>query len=76
MPFHLKMTGTSSADDVRVKVPSFQRVTFFLQYAIFHSDVNHLFFACMKMCLTAVIKAEHTSIDFFSQTPLFCYVIA
>ena len=29
MPFHLKMTGTSSTDDARVKVPSFQEVTFF-----------------------------------------------
>ena len=29
MPFHLKMTGASYADDARVKVPSFQKVTFF-----------------------------------------------
>ena len=31
MPFHLKMTGTSSTDDARnfFKVPSFQEVTFF-----------------------------------------------
>ena len=28
--FHLKLIGTSSTDDTRVKVPSFQEVTFFL----------------------------------------------
>ena len=28
MPFHLKITGTSSTDDARVKVPLFQNVTF------------------------------------------------
>ena len=29
--FYLKITGTSCADDARVKVPSFQKVKFFLQ---------------------------------------------
>ena len=29
MPFHLLVTGTSSTDDARVKVPSFQKVTIF-----------------------------------------------
>ena len=43
MPFHLKMTGTSSTDNARVKVPSFQKVTFFLQYEIFHRDAIHLY---------------------------------
>ena len=61
MPFHLKMTGTSSTDDARVKEPSFQKVTFFLQYEIFRRDAIHLYFVCMKMFLTAVIKDEHTS---------------
>ena len=28
MLFHLKMTGTSSTDDARVKVPSFQKSYF------------------------------------------------
>ena len=44
MPFHLKMTGMSSKDDARVKVPSFQKVTIFLQYEIFHRDAIHLYF--------------------------------
>ena len=35
MTFNLKLTGTSCTDDARVKVPSFQKVTFFLQYEIF-----------------------------------------
>ena len=61
--FHLKMTGTACTDDARVKVPSFQNVTFLLQYEIFHRDAIHLFFVCMKMFLTAVIKDEHASDD-------------
>ena len=39
-----KMTGTSSTEDAKVKVPSFQKVTFFLQYEIFHRDAIHLYF--------------------------------
>ena len=38
MPFHLKMTGTSSTDDTGVKVPTFQKVNFFLQYETLHID--------------------------------------
>ena len=63
MPFHLKITGTPSTDDAGVNVPSFQKVTFFLQYEMFHRDANHLHFVCMKMFLTAVTKDEHTSTD-------------
>ena len=59
----LKMTGTDCTNDARVKVPSFQKVTFLLQYEIFHRDAIHLFFVCMKMFLTAVIKEEHASDD-------------
>ena len=44
MPFHLKMTGTPSTEDARVKVPSFQNVECFLQYEIFHIDAIHLYF--------------------------------
>ena len=33
--FNLKMTCTYCTEDDRVKVPSFQKVTFFLQYEIF-----------------------------------------
>ena len=58
--FHLKMTGTSCTDDAGVKVPSFQKVTFFLQYEIFHRDAIHLYFC---MFLTAVIKVKHASND-------------
>ena len=57
------MTGTACTDDARVKVPSFQKVTFLLQYEIIHRDANHLFFVCMKMFLTAVIQDEHASDD-------------
>ena len=46
--FHLKMTGTSCRDDARVKVPSFQKVTFFLQYYIFQRDAVHLYFCLFE----------------------------
>ena len=57
------MTGTACTDDARVKVPSFKKSHFLLQYEIFHRDAIHLFFVCMKMFLTAVIKDEHASDD-------------
>ena len=44
MLFHLKMTCTFCTDDVKVKVPLFQKVTKFLQYKIFHRDIIHLNF--------------------------------
>ena len=37
--FHLKMTCTFCTDDVILKVPTFQKVTQFLQYKIFHRDI-------------------------------------
>ena len=49
MSFHLKITCTSCTDDARVKVPSFQKVTFFynikyftetLSICIFFKDVS------------------------------------
>ena len=55
------MTGTACTDDARVKVPSFQKVTFLATYEIFNRDAIHSFFVCMKMFLTAVIKDEHAS---------------
>ena len=63
--FYFKMTGTSCTYmyDARVKVPSFQKVTFFLQYEIFHRDAIHLYFCLMKVFLTAAIKVEHASND-------------
>ena len=57
------MTGTAGTDDARVKIPSFQKVEFLLQYEIFHRDAIHLFFVCMKMFLTAAIKDKHASDD-------------
>ena len=39
-----KMTGTSCTDDARLKIPSCQKVTFFLHYEIFHRDVIRLYF--------------------------------
>ena len=52
--FHSKMTCTVCIDDVRVKVPSFQKVTQFLQYKIFHIDIIRLNF-----CLFEVIPDCH-----------------
>ena len=63
MPFHLKMTGVASTADTRVKVPSFQKVTIFLQYEIFNRDAIHCIIVCMKLFLTVVIKDEHTLND-------------
>ena len=57
------MTGIACTDDARVKVPSFQKVTFLLQYEIINRDAIHLVFVCIKMFLTAVIKDEHASDD-------------
>ena len=57
------MTGTACTDVARVKVPSYQKVTFLLQYEIFHRDAIHLCFVCIKIFLTAVIKDEHASDD-------------
>ena len=71
MPFHLKMTGTSSTDDAKVKVPSFQKVTFFLQYEYSTEMPSICIFVCMKMFLTAVIKDEHTSNDLFQSDSSF-----
>ena len=44
----LKRTDTSCTDDARVKVPSIQKVTFFLQYEIFHRDAIHLYFCLFE----------------------------
>ena len=57
------MTGTSCKDDARVKVPSFQKVAFFLQYEIFHREPSICILVCLKMLLTAVIKDEKASYD-------------
>ena len=46
--FHLKMTCTFCTDDVRVKVPSFKKVTQFLQYKIFHRDIIRLNFCLFE----------------------------
>ena len=46
--FHLKMTFTSCTDENRVKVPSFQKVTLFLQYKIFNRDGIRLHFCLFE----------------------------
>ena len=63
MPFYLKMTGTSSTDDARVKVPFFKKLHFSynMKYSIEMASV--CIFVCLKMFLTALIKDEHTSND-------------
>ena len=64
------MTGTACTDDTTVKVPSFKKVTFLLQYEI------HLFIVCIRMFLTAVIKDEHALDDSFQSDSSFLLVIA
>ena len=64
------MTGTACTDDARVKVPSFKKVTFLLQYE------KHLFIICIRMFLTAMIKDEHASDDSFQSDSSFLLVIA
>ena len=64
------MTFTSCTDEVRVKVPSFQKVTLFLQYKIFNRDGIRLHFVCLKMLMTSVILNDQApkrfaSIGFF-----------
>ena len=41
----------------------FKKSKFLLQYEIFHRDTVHLFFVCMKIFLTAVIKDKHAPDD-------------
>ena len=53
--FQVKNDLSFFIDDVRVKVPSFQKVTQILQYKIFHRGVIRLNFVCLKIFLTAVI---------------------
>ena len=55
------MTSTSCTDDARVKVPSYQKVTFFynMKYSTETSSIR--IFVCLKMFLTAAIKDEHAS---------------
>ena len=43
-----KMAGSSCTDDARVKVPLFQKVTFFLQYEILHRDAINLNFGLFE----------------------------
>ena len=52
--FHSKMSCTFCIDDIRVMVLSFQKVTQFLHYKIFHRDIIHLIF-----CLFEVIPDCH-----------------
>ena len=62
--FHFKMAGTSCTDDARVKVLSFQKVTFFFYNMRYSTETTFIcIFVCVKMFLTAVIKDEHTSND-------------
>ena len=60
-----KMIGTSATGDARVKVPSFQKVTFSynMKYSTEMSSI--CIFVCMKMFLTCVIKDEFISNDSF-----------
>ena len=48
---------------LELRYPHFKKSNFLLQYEIFHRDAIHLFFVCMQMFLTAVIKDEHASDD-------------
>ena len=48
MSFHLKMTGASFTGDARKKRPSFQKVTFCVQYEIFQRDAMLLYFCLFE----------------------------
>ena len=63
MSFHLKMTATSGTDDARVKVPSFQKVTFFYNMKYSTETRSICTFVCLKMFVTVVIKDKHASND-------------
>ena len=52
--FHLKMTGSSCKDDARVKVPSFQKVTFSSTILNIPQRCYPIVF-CFKMLLAAVV---------------------
>ena len=43
-----KNSCTSCTDEIRVKVPSFQKVTLFLRYEIFNRDVINLRFCLFE----------------------------
>ena len=47
------MTLTSCTEEVRVKVPSFQKVSLFKQYDIVHRDVMHIYY--IVICLSDVV---------------------
>ena len=64
------MTSTSCTDEVRVKVPSFQKVTFFLQYKIFHRDFIHLQF-CLFGDVTDCHDLHRISFRSFASMGLF-----
>ena len=53
--FNLKMTCTFCTDVLRVKVPSFQKVTHFLRYKIFQRDIIRFIFCLFE----DIPEAEH-----------------
>ena len=55
LPIFFSNSMVDYTDDVGVKVPSFHKVTQFLQYKIFHRNTIRLNFVCLKIVLTAVI---------------------
>ena len=55
------MTCTFCTDDVRVKVPSFQKVTQFFQYKYSAETLSVYVFVYLKIFLTAVIEEEEAS---------------
>ena len=64
--FDLKMTGSSYTDDARV---TFQKVTFFLQYEIFHRDDIHLYFSLLEN-VTGCRDLRRTSFKCFASLGL------
>ena len=57
------MTGTSCTDDARVKVPLFQKVTFFYNIQYSTETISICISACLKMFLTTVIEVKQASDD-------------
>ena len=60
--FHLKIIGISCKDDARVKVPSFQKVTYFSTILKYSTETLFIcIFVCLKMILAAVIYDKQAS---------------
>ena len=66
------MMCTSCIDEVRVKVPSFQKVTLFLRYKIFNRDFINLRF-CLFVDVTDYHDLRRINLKSFVSIGLFVF---